>query len=161
MESGGQDQEPAIIAERTSHQSGANRNTVDVIAQCGNRARFGQMPASDINGAERSAPANGADTKPKGGGFVEENQMRRKQSEPDTRDLPRTEREKTGESREKVEGVTNKALGSLTGPQKEEPAGAGESKGKTIGATRDVIDRGAVDRMHDPDERDEKRNICI
>ena len=39
---------------------------------------------------------------------------------------------------------------------KQEPTSAGEEKGKAIRAAGDVINRCAVHRVHDPEERDEK-----
>ena len=66
------------------------------------------------------------------------------------RDFARAERKQTGQGGESVERSLRGKPSRFTRADKQEPASAGEEKGEAVRAAGDVINRGAVHRMHDP-----------
>ena len=82
--------------------------------------------------------------------------MEQKEQNPDAGDLARAERKQTGQGGKSVERSLGGKPSRFARADIQEPAGAGEEEGKAVRAAGDIINRGAVHRMHDPEERDEK-----
>lgn len=83
--------------------------------------------------------------------------MKKKNCYPDRGTLARTEGQHGAKKGEQVNDYTEPPWADRLGAEVKQPAGTGEEGSETISATRDVIHRGAMNGMNNPEQRDPKR----
>ena len=82
--------------------------------------------------------------------FLDEKNVGNEKDDPDERDLARTQCEQARKSSEEIVQASTNPIERSSSVQKEKPSRGSEKKGKAVGATGNVINRGAVNRMHRP-----------
>src|SRR4051812_23747562 len=81
---------------------------------------------------------------------VENEEVHDKEEMPDTGALTRTETEKRRSKSRCVKSDSRRAVYHFLSFQEKQPASRAKEEGEAVGPSGDVIDRGAVHRMHDP-----------
>ena len=155
MQVTGENHEPRIIPQRTQHQDGSHRRRPSLCRR-GAEPGVGECAQTGVDPEQTDAAYDSDDQRAPAQAFIEKGEMEQKEQDPDAGDLARAEREQTGQGGESVERSLRDKPSRFTRADKQKPAGAGEEKGEAVRAAGDVINRGAVHRMNDPEESDEK-----